>query len=216
MSGRSQLAIPAARTGASSVRRVVTAALAALTAIALSGCGNAYIGAEGTDPATTPMQCVQPPGRLSGTQVLMAQAVPSASLIPCVREEVDDWVVTELDVGTGHVRILLEYRPGDAEVATIEVSRQCDMHDAREVASQHPGVRRYDRDFGGTDQYAIERYYTYPDACTALRINLTGRYAHLRAGELTSVFGFVSRGNLDERIGDLSDHRLHLDPSNQR
>ena len=63
---------------------------------------------------------------------------------------------------------------------------------------------------------AIERYYTYPDACTSLRLNLTGRYADLRAGELTSVFGFVGRGNLDERIGDVSDHRLHLDPSNQR
>jgi hypothetical protein len=201
---------------ASPLRRVVTAALGALIAIALSGCGNAYIGADGTDPVTTPMQCVQPPGRLSGTQVLMAQAVPSASLIPCVREEADDWVVTELDVGKGHVRILLEYRPGDAEVATIEVSRQCDMHDAPEVTSEHPGVRRYDRDHGTADQYAIERYYIYPDACTSLRLNLTGRYADLRAGELTSVFGFVSRGNLDERIGDVSDHRLHLDPSNQR
>src|SRR5687768_9039600 len=70
------------------------AALTALTAIALSGCGNAYVGADGTDPVTTPMQYVQPPGRLGGTQVLIAQAVPSTSLIPCVREEVDDWIVT--------------------------------------------------------------------------------------------------------------------------
>jgi methyl coenzyme M reductase gamma subunit len=179
-----------------------------LTAFAVGGCG-----IEGSDPATFPMRCVQPAGRLSGTQVLMAQAVPSASLVPCVRAEIDKWVVTELDVGTGHVRVVVEYRPGDAEAVTIEVSPRCDVRGTHEVSSEHPGVRRFERDVETTDRYVIERYYTYPDACTFLRVSLTGRYAELRVAELTSVFGFVSRGNLDERIGEVSDRRLHLDPS---
>ncbi len=200
------------------MRRVVVAALAVLTAAAtaVSGCGSTYIAAEGSDPGATPMRCVQAPGRLSGMQVLMAQAVPGASLIPCLREEVDTWAVTMFDVGTGRVRILFQYQFGnDDQSATVEVAPQCDMRGAREVSSEHPGVRRYDRDVESDDRYANERYYTYPDACTSLRFNLIGKNADLRGAELASIFGFVSRATLDQRIGDVSDHRLHLDPPNQ-
>jgi hypothetical protein len=145
----------------------------------------------------------------------MAQAVPDASLIPCVREDGDNWNVTEFNAGTGHARILLEYRLGDAEGATIEVSPRCDMRGAREVSSEHHGVRRYDRDVMTIDRYSSERYYTYPGACTSLRFDLTGRHADLRGAELASVIGFVSRTTLDQQIGEVNDHRLHLDPSSR-
>jgi hypothetical protein len=186
-----------------------------LTAIALGGCGGAYVGAEGPDPGTTTMGCVQPPGRLSGMQVLMAQAVRSASLIPCVRTEVDDWTVSEMDIGAGRVRVVLDHSPSGAEAATIEVSPRCDTGGAREVSSEHLGVRRYDRDTEGPDRYDGQRYYTYPDACTSLRFSVTGRYARLRGAELTAVFGFVSRDDLDARIGEVTDRRLRLDPSDR-
>jgi hypothetical protein len=191
--------------------RAVAAALAVLTAIAAGGCG-----VEGSDMATTPMRCVQPPGQLSGTQVLIAQAVRGASLIPCVRDEVDHWIVTDLDVDTGHARVVLEYRPGDADVVTIELASRCDLAGAHEVSSEHPGVRRYDRDVKSTDQYRGQHYYTYPDACTSLQYSLTGRYPALRGAEIPSIFGFVSRDDLDERIGEVSDRGLHLDPSTGR
>jgi hypothetical protein len=210
MSGPSERASSTARTARRPVGRVVVIVVAA---IALSGCGGAYVGAEGRDPGTTMMGCVQPPGRLSGLQVLMAQAIRGATLIPCVRKEVDDWIVSDFDIGAGHVRIVLDHRPSGAESATIEVSPRCDTGDAREVSSEHLGVRRFDRDAERTDRYDGQRYYTYPDACTSLRFSVTGRYAGLRGAELTAVFGFVSRDSLDARIGEVTDRRLRLDPS---
>ena len=90
------------------------------------------------------------------------------------------------------------------------------MAGAHEVSSEHPGIRRYDRDTKSTDRYEGQHFYTYPDACTSLHFSLTGRYPELRGAELPSIFGFVGRDDLDERIGEVSDRRLHLDPSDGR
>jgi hypothetical protein len=191
---------------------VWSAGLGAAVVLATGGCGAVYIGARGPDPAARPMQCTQPRGGVSGMHILLAQAVPTASAVPCLRGAVENWIVETFEVRDGRATIRFTYRFGDDETATVEMARSCDTRGAAEVSSEQPGMRRYDREVRRGDVYASERYYVYEEACTWLRFNLTGRGADLRGAELSGALGFVSRESLDRGIRETTDGRLRLDP----
>jgi hypothetical protein len=196
--------------------RAAPRALAILAAAALAsatGCGSVYIGTEGSDPATRPMLCDQPSDQPSGTQILLAQSVPTASAVPCLRSEAGDWVVTKVDVRDGLGRIELSHRYGDEDTATIDLTAGCDVSDAHEVASQFEGVRRYTRELTRAGRYASESYYVYPGACTWLRFHLSGDGARLRSAEISGALSFVSRDHIDRQIREASDGHLQLDPT---
>jgi len=186
--------------------------VAAALVSAASGCGSVYIGTEGSDPSTGPMRCDQPADQPSGMQVLLAQSVPTASAVPCLRSEVGDWVVTGFDVQDGQNRLELSHRYGDEDTVTIESAASCDLHGAREVSSQLDGVRRYDRELTEAGRYANETYYVYRGGCTWLHFSVSGAGASLRAAEVAGALGFVSRDDLDGQIRAATDDRLHLDP----
>src|SRR6266508_6795853 len=98
--------------------RAVAAAVLAL-ALPLTGCGSeVYIGV-GPDPSSGPMLCEQT-GRPRGMQVLMAQSVPTASAVPCLRTEPQNWTLGEFDFRNGHSKLVFSYHFGsDTETATI-------------------------------------------------------------------------------------------------
>jgi hypothetical protein len=200
-------------TGRAAGTRAAAVLIAAALVPAVSGCGSVYIGSEESDPSTEPLRCDQPADQPSGMQVLLAQSVPAASAVPCLRAEAGDWVVSGLDIQDGRGRIELSHRYGDQDTATIELTAGCDVHGAREVTSQLDGVRRYDRERTEAGRYANETYYVYHGACTWLHFSLAdiGR-AELRAAEVAGALGFVSREHIDRQIRAASDDELHLDP----
>jgi hypothetical protein len=192
-------------------RRLAVLVAAAL-ASAAGGCGSVYIGTEGADPATHPMRCQQPSDEPSGMQILLAQSVPTAAAVPCLRSETGDWVMTKFEVSDGLGRIELSHRYGDEDTATIDLTASCEVHDAEEVTSQFGGMRKYGREQTFAGQYANETFYVYPGGCTWLRFRLSGSGAGLRSAEIDGALGFVSRDQLDRQIRDASDDHLHLDP----
>jgi hypothetical protein len=197
--------------GRAAPRTLAILAAAALAA-ASTGCGSVYVGTEGSDPATRPMLCDQPSDEPSGTHILLAQSVPTASAVPCLRSETGDWVMTNVEVRDGLGRIELSHRYGDEDTATLELTAECDVSDAHEVASQFEGVRRDTRELTRAGRYASESFYVYPGACTWLRFHLTGDGARLRSAEITGALSFVSRDHIDRQIREASDGHLHLDP----
>ena len=53
--------------------------------------------------------------------------------------------------------------------ATLELTADCDLGDAREVSSRVDGARRYNRPGTSAGRYTDRIYYVYPGACTSLR-----------------------------------------------
>jgi hypothetical protein len=104
------------------------------------------------------------------------------------------------------------YEFGGPDRVTIEMRPRCDVGDAKEVSSQHAGIRRYNRDLVREGRYANEIYFTYAGACTSLRFDLSATGAELRGAEFTGTLGFVTRGELDRQIRAATDGRLTLDP----
>jgi hypothetical protein len=188
----------------------VAAALALV--LVLGGCGsNVYIGSGEGDPAVTEFECEQRGGP-SGMLVLLAQSVPDASAVPCVRADPGRWVMAEFTVRDGSAVVGFAYQYGGPDRVTIEMRPTCDVGDAKEVSSQHTGTRRYNRDLIRNGRYANEIYFTYAGACTSLRFDLEATGAELRGAEFTGTLGFVTRGELDRQIRAATDGRLTLDP----
>jgi hypothetical protein len=194
------------------VRVRVAALLAAVAmAFAMGGCGTVYIGSDDPEPATDPMRCGQPVDRPSGMQVLLAQAVPTASVVPCLRSAPGDWSISGFHAEDGQARVEFSYRYGNDDTATIDLVADCDVRAAREVSSPFDGVRKYNRPATRGGRYADEVHYVFAGGCASLRFDLSGRGADLRGAEIAGALGFVARQRLDRQIRSASDNRLGLD-----
>src|SRR5512132_1710488 len=92
---------------------------------------------------------------------LMAQSVPSASLVPCVQLLPVGWQVTRVTVNNGRSVITLNHDGAGTAAMRVELpaAAACDLTGAREVSSELRGARRYvlaDR---------AGRVYKFPGGC---------------------------------------------------
>jgi tRNA A-37 threonylcarbamoyl transferase component Bud32 len=142
---------------------------------------------------------------------LQAQAVPSASLVPCVRDLPVGWSLENVAVNDGRTVITLHHdRAGQAMEARLTAA--CDPGGAAEAASGQPGVRRYQRVERQAPAYAAVRYEVFSGGCLTTRITAPRQHqAEVTAGS-AAILGFTSREQLRRALEERSDGRLHLDP----
>ena len=119
---------------------------------------------------------------------LEAQSVPSASLVPCVRE-LPGWSLAGANARDGWSEITLNHDRAGEHAMVVRLTATCDPAGATELPSRHPGVRHYQR-----------------TECLAGGFNATWH-----AGSPV-VLGFVPRQALRQVLDDRSGGRLHLDP----
>jgi tRNA A-37 threonylcarbamoyl transferase component Bud32/membrane-associated phospholipid phosphatase len=147
---------------------------------------------------------------------LMAQAVPSASLVPCTQLLPDGWVVGDVQVRSGDARINFAISsPEPQEVLTVQLTPSCDPAGAQEVSSERQDARRYlliDRD---ATPPAVTRTYVFQGGCVIERFSHTDRSPERLASEASASIGFVTREDLDRDLRERSDGRLQLDPPGQ-
>ena len=143
---------------------------------------------------------------------LQAQAVPSASQVPCVRDLPVGWTLANVAVNDGRSVLTLNHdRAGDAAlVAQLAVS--CDPGAAAEGPSQTEGVRRYQGTESRTGQFTVTWYDQFPGGCVTSRLHLTTDPNGEFAAQAPQVLGFTTRAALREALSQRSDGRLQLDP----
>ena len=93
---------------------------------------------------------------------LMAQSVPSASLIPCLQLVPVDWKVAEVAVNNGRSVITLDHDRGGKAAMVVRLTASCDLAGATEVTSEQPGARRYLRVDPNSTEFSATRAYTFP------------------------------------------------------
>jgi hypothetical protein len=182
----------------------VAALLAVAAAVLAVGCSPS-IG----DPLQL-MPCTPSHDQLDQRLVLMAQSVPSASAVPCMRTPLDDWLLDDMDSSDGYTKIEFS-RLIDEFALTIELTRTCDPGGATETATDQPGTRRFDERIRTGGSYRDRRYYLLPGACMAYRFALTGTGAEQAAEDISGAIGFVSRNQLADQVRRYSGGRLQLD-----
>jgi tRNA A-37 threonylcarbamoyl transferase component Bud32 len=143
---------------------------------------------------------------------LQAQAVPSASQVPCIRDLPVGWTLAEVAVNDGRSVLTLNHdRAGDAALVA-RLTASCDPGGAVEGPSQTTGVRHYQQIESRTGQFTLTWYDQFPGGCVTSRLHLTTDPNGEFAAQAPQVLGFTTRAALREALSQRSDGRLQLDP----
>jgi hypothetical protein len=150
---------------------------------------------------------------------LMAQSVPSASVVPCVQLMPVGWRVAEVTVNNGRSVITVDHdRAGTAAVVVeLTAAWACDLAGATEVTSEQRGARRYWRDDPNAPGFSATRTYVFSSGgCVTARLTAPAGSGQQLITESSSAFGFTTRQELDRALARRSDGRLRLDPGEPR
>jgi tRNA A-37 threonylcarbamoyl transferase component Bud32 len=147
---------------------------------------------------------------------LMAQSVPSASLVPCVHTRLPGWTVAEVAVNNGRSVITLDHDRAGKRAVVARLTAACDTTGAVETPSPAPGVRRDQLVEGPAGAFSATWFDRFPGGCLTSRLHSssdpTGRFAT----EVPSLLGFTTRAALRQALDERSDGRLQLDPGKAR
>ena len=143
---------------------------------------------------------------------LMAQAVPSASAVPCVALDPEGWSLNDVKVGRGFASIVFDViQPFQEAAVTVELLPACDLAGATEISSDQPGARRYIRIDRDATPVRVTRSYTFQGGCMTERF-VSAISPQRLASDASSTFGFVTRDQLARDLDRRSAGRLQLDP----
>jgi tRNA A-37 threonylcarbamoyl transferase component Bud32 len=144
---------------------------------------------------------------------LMAQSVPSASLVPCVRFLPVGWSVAEVAVNDGRSVLTLDHDRAGERALVVRLTGSCDRSGAVEGPSATVGVRHFQRTesrVGG--EFLATWYDQFPGGCVTSQLHLTTDPNGEFAAQAPHVLGFTTRDALRQALSQRSDGRLQLDP----
>jgi len=140
--------------------------------------------------------------------LLMAQSVPTASLVPCIEILPVGWTLGDVVVGDGSSRFTLTSDRGGVLVA--ELTPSCDLGGAVELTSEQPEARRYLRIERNPAGVVMTRTYTFPGGCVTQRLVAPEASRQQLASESSSALGFTTRDDLAAALRRDSGGRLEL------
>jgi membrane-associated phospholipid phosphatase len=192
-----------------SIRRIGLAVLTLLLAIAVLGIGWGRL-IHDSDVEYAPIQAQTLRCESHEPLLLMAQSVPTASLVPCIEILPVGWTLGDVVVGNGRSRFTMISDRGGVLVA--ELTASCDLAGAAQQSSERAEARRYLRIERNAAGVAMTRAYTFPGGCVTERYVGVGSPQRLTT-DASSSFGFVTRDQLARDLSRRSGGRLQLDPS---
>jgi membrane-associated phospholipid phosphatase/tRNA A-37 threonylcarbamoyl transferase component Bud32 len=144
---------------------------------------------------------------------VMAQSVPSASLVPCVRSRPVGWKVAEVDVNNGRSLIILNHDRAGKRALEVRLLAACDPSGAVEGPSPTAGVRHFQRtEASAGGEFTATWYDQFPGGCVTSRLHLTKDPNGEFAAQAPEVLGFTTRTALRQALSQRSGGRLQLDP----
>lgn len=151
-------------------------------------------------------------GTPSNGVVLMAQAVPSASWVPCLEGMPLGWDFSDVDVERGSGRFWLDSDRDGLHAIEVRLTRTCATRGATEIPSDRPEMRRLERVSQVTPMYVGRRYYLFEGGCITVLFRLSGENRGEPFAVATQGLGAVARDDLRAMVREDSGGRLDLDP----
>jgi membrane-associated phospholipid phosphatase/tRNA A-37 threonylcarbamoyl transferase component Bud32 len=173
-----------------SVRRVSLAAgMLAATALVVVVGGEAFfpaqdIGAHAPDCGT------------GHSMILSAQAVPSASVLPCIAALPSGWRASGADITSGRSTFWLDSDQAGPRAATITLTAACDTSGARQIPSDQPGTRRFERPLSLQPRFSGVRLYSFPGGCVTYEFQFAPGARPVLAVAADTAVAFMPRSTL--------------------
>jgi hypothetical protein len=174
-----------------SIRRVALAAamLGIITAAV-------FVGADAFLPAARNLGARAPACDTGHSTILSAQAVPSAALLPCIAALPSGWSIGDADIVSGKASFWLDSDRAGPRAITVTLTAACDTTGARQIPSDQPGTRRFERPLSLVPQFSTLRFYTFPGGCVTYDFRFSPGASPVLAGTASTAVGFVPRSRL--------------------
>ncbi|RBY78231.1 hypothetical protein DQ238_13135 [Geodermatophilus sp. TF02-6] len=177
-------------------------------ALLLTGCGAPADGLIGDVPACS----IGDDAVAASGVVLMAQAVPTASWVPCLQGLPVGWHFSGLDARRGSARFWLDSDRDGVHAIEVWLTGTCDTAGATEIPSDREGMHRLERVTQVTPQYLGRRYYLFDGGCLTVVFTLSGDARGEPLALATQNIGTLRRQELAEQVRAETGGRLGLDP----
>jgi hypothetical protein len=177
-----------------SARRVgLAAGMLAVTVVAVVVGGKAFFPAEN-------IGAYAPECGTGDSVILTAQSVPSAAALPCVAALPSGWHVGGADIARGRSSFWLDSDQAGPRAATITLTAVCDTAGARQIPSDQPGMRRFERPRSLLPQFSELRIYTFPGGCVTYQFLFPPGVSPVLAGAADTAVSFVPRARLVSHV----------------
>ena len=142
-------------------------------------------------------------GRL---MVLMAQAVPEATQVPCLEALPAGWELGGVHVERHEASFWLDSdQAGDKAVrATLVRPEDCDVSDATPSASDEVGTERYELPERLPPGLRTTRFYLFPGGCVTYAFSFNQQGSAELLFDVEQALGFVPRAQLVEHVQDMN------------
>jgi hypothetical protein len=133
--------------------------------------------------------------------VLMAQSVPSATLLPCIRALPAGWTYGGSDVRSGSSRFWLDSDRAGFRAVEVSLAASCEVTGALDVtnSTSETGVRDYLRELV-LHPFSANRYFTFPGGCVTYRYRFGGTADPVLALEADEALTFGSRAAVVAKV----------------
>ena len=142
---------------------------------------------------------------------LLAQSVPSASSVPCVRSLPAGWTLGHVTVISGRSTVTFDHDRAGVGAMVAAFTARCDPGAAVPAGRDATGMRSYQRVETSAKRVAITRFDVLPRGCLTTHLVAPPDQQARLAAEIPQLLDFTTRQRLERTLDQRSNGRLHLD-----
>jgi membrane-associated phospholipid phosphatase/tRNA A-37 threonylcarbamoyl transferase component Bud32 len=141
---------------------------------------------------------------VGNAMVLMAQSIPSATLLPCVASLPAGWDFGGVHVKRGRSTLWLNSDQGGSHAveAMLEPRHECDVSDASRVPTDEPGTLRFERPISLRPDLLTTRYYMFTGGCVTYRFAFANVPDPSLLFDADQALAFEPRARIVEAVRD--------------
>jgi hypothetical protein len=147
---------------------------------------------------------------------LIAQSVPTAAQVPCVRSLPAGWTLANVSANSGRSVLTLDHDRAGTGAMVVELTAGCDPRGAGEIGGDQPDLRRYQRVELTSPRVMTILFDVFPGGCLTTRLLAPPEHNAQLTAERSLLLGYTSRRTLQLILEQRSDGRLQLDPAAPR
>jgi hypothetical protein len=99
--------------------------------------------------------------------ILLAQSVPTATYLPCIRHLPTGWMVSGSRIERGSYTAWLDSDRAGVHAVSITLAPACDVSQSHEVSTPDapPGIRTFEHPISPAPSFAADRFLTFDGGC---------------------------------------------------
>lgn len=136
------------------------------------------------------------------SMILAAQAVPTASLLPCIEEFPVGWIFGGSEIENGSASFWLDSDRAGFQAVRVFLTETCDVSEAVEIApgQDEAGTRRFEKPISLRPEFVADRYYVFEGGCVTYRFAFNPNAEPALAVDIDDALSFRPRLPLVERM----------------